>query len=146
MCLKAIAKERQIIVYAPHQVNRTGNFGKELQADMAKSSGAVEETSDMMLSIWAPDQQVGTEEREQKKEIHMKVLKSRDGGVNKLVRFQFAPLTLAIVPLTDALYERALKERSYAMAGDTWKQAVYRHKTGDENIFNDGWTGAQEGF
>jgi hypothetical protein len=68
----------------------------------------------------------------------MKILKSRDGGVGQLVQYQFAPLTLAIVPKDDALYERALRERQYWLAGDDWNKAVYRYKTGDNSLeFNE---------
>lgn len=134
MGLKAIAKARRLVIYAPHQVNRTGDYGEELRADQGKSSGAVEETSDMLLALWSPDQKTGIDDKNQKREIFMKILKSRDGGVGKQMRLQMAPLTLAIVPINDDLYERALAERQYKLAGDDWKQAVYRHKTGDKSV------------
>jgi hypothetical protein len=134
MGLKGIAKSRQLVVFCPHQVNRQGDYGEELRADQGKSSGAVEETADMLLALWNPDQQVGINKADQQKEIHMKILKSRDGGVGQLIQYQFAPLTLAIVPKDDVLYERALKERQFWLAGDDWKKAVYRHKTGDMKV------------
>jgi len=134
MGLKGIAKARQLVFFVPHQVNRSGDYGEELSADQGKSSGAVEETADMLLSLWNPDQQLGVARVDQKKEIKMKILKSRDGGVGQLVQYQFAPLTLAIVPKDDNLYERALRERQYWLAGDDWKRAVYRYKTGDESL------------
>jgi archaellum biogenesis ATPase FlaH len=134
MDLKALAKERQLVAIVPHQANRQGNFGQEFAADQAKSSGAVEETSDLMLALWAPDQQVGVDPEDMRHELHMKILKSRDGGVNTKIIMQLAPLTLAIVPRSDALYERALRERQYAIAGDDWQRAVYRYRTGDESV------------
>ena len=138
MGLKGIAKARQLVFFVPHQVNRSGDYGEELSADQGKSSGAVEETADMLMSLWNPDQQIGIAKSDQRKEINMKILKSRDGGVGQLVQYQFAPLTLAIVPKDDVLYERALRERQYWLAGDDWKKAVYRYKTGDNSLeFND---------
>jgi len=126
------------VFFVPHQVNRSGDYGEELSADQGKSSGAVEETADMLMSLWNPDQQIGIAKSDQRKEINMKILKSRDGGVGQLVQYQFAPLTLAIVPKDDVLYERALRERQYWLAGDDWKKAVYRYKTGDNSLeFND---------
>lgn len=134
MGLKGIAKSRELVFFVPHQVNRSGDYGAELQADQGKSSGAVEETADMLLSLWNPDQQIGIAKVDQRKEINMKILKSRDGGVGSLVQYQFAPLTLAIVPKDDPLYERALRERQYWLAGDDWQKAVYRYKTGDNSL------------
>jgi len=134
MDTKALAKDRGVSVLMPHQANRSGDFGKEVSADMGRGSGAVEETSDLLLALWAPDQQIGTEEDEQKRQLHLKILKSRDGGVNTKVILQFAPLTLAVIPKSDPLYGRALKEVQYGMAGDDWRVAVYRHMTGDNRL------------
>ena len=134
MGLKGIAKTRQIVIFAPHQVNRTGDYGKAIQADQGKSSGAIEETADMLISLWNPDQQLDIHKEDQKKEINMQILKSRDGGVGTLIQYQFAPLTLAIVPKDDDLYERALREKQYWLAGVDWKKAVYMHQTGDERL------------
>jgi hypothetical protein len=88
----------------------------------------------MVLSIFSTDQTPGIDKSEEKREIHMTILKSRDGGINGKVIFQFAPLTLALVPRSDPLVERAIKEKQYAWAGDTWRQAVERHKTGDKSV------------
>lgn len=134
MGLKHVAKAKQLIVFCPHQVNRTGNFGKELAADMAKESGAVEETSDMMMAIWNPDQQPGKTMQDQSGEVHLKILKSRDGPVGQEVVFQFCPRTLALVPVGDPLMSRAMKERSYAAVGDDWETVIYRLRSGDEQF------------
>jgi hypothetical protein len=99
-----------------------------------RGSGVIEETADMVLSIFSTDQTPGIDKSEEKREIHMTILKSRDGGINGKVIFQFAPLTLALVPRSDPLVERAIKEKQYAWAGDTWRQAVERHKTGDKSV------------
>ncbi len=133
MGLKGIAKRKQIVIYAPHQVNRTGSFGKELSADMAKSSGAIEETSDMMLAIWKPDQQPGRPVDEQSGEIHMKILKSRDGATGAEIMYQFAPKTLAIIPNSDSDVSRVMRERVYARNSHSWEQVIYRYRTGDED-------------
>src|SRR5690606_13395167 len=107
---------------------------KELEADQGRGAGTVEETSDLMLALWAPDQAAGLTEDQKRGQVHQKILKSRNGGVGTFIPYQFAPLTLAMVPLDDPLYERALQERMYASAGDNWKQAVTRHKTGSMRL------------
>lgn len=134
MGLKGIAKDRRNVFFVPHQANRSGNFGQEMSPDQGRGSGAVEETSDMMMALWNPDQQLGVSEGDQKRELHMKILKSRDGGGNVKARFQFAPLTLAVVPMSDPLYPRALREMQYLQAGADWERAVYMHRTGDESV------------
>lgn len=134
MDAKAIAKERQIVMIIPHQGNRQSDFGKELSPDQGRGSGAVEETSDVMLGLWAPDQMVGVDNAQQKRRLHLKIMKSRDGGVGTKFEMQFAPLTLAVVPPSDVLYPRAIDEVQMAVAGDDWKKAVYRHETGDRSI------------
>ena len=131
MGIKGIAKETQTVIYAPHQGNRSGEFGKELQADQGRGAGTVEETTDMMMSLWAPDQAITGEDEQGKGEVLSRIIKSRNGGVGQLIKYQFAPLTLAMIPFSDPLYERALQERLYASAGDDWKAAVVRHKTGN---------------
>ncbi len=129
MGIKAIAKEFQTVIYVPHQANRSGDFGKEPKMDEGRGGGTVEETSDVFITLWNPDQanQDG-EEQVNRGEVFQRIRKSRQGGVGASARYQFAPLTLAMCPIDDVLYERALDERQYAMAGDSWKEAVLRHK------------------
>lgn len=132
MSLKAIAREFNTVMYAPHQVNRTGAFGKELSADMAQESSAVEQTSDMMLAIWNPDQQLGVRPDDQQGLIHMKIVKSRDGAVGRELQFLFCPKTLALVPTDDAKHmTRAENERKCNGLAEQWEHMLYRHRTGD---------------
>jgi archaellum biogenesis ATPase FlaH len=134
MGLKAIAKDHQTTILTPHQANRGNDMGEEVKLDAGRGSGVTEETSDLILSLWNPDQKEGLQKADHKKELIMKVQKSRDGGVGAQFKFQYAPLTLAIVPYGDTFYPRAVQERDFWIAGDDWKQAVYRHKTGDMSI------------
>lgn len=132
MGLKSMAREYGTVIYTPHQANRTGQLGGEVSLEMAKDSSAVEETSDLMLTVWAPDHRIGNEENTG--EIYQKLVKSRNGGVGSQFRYQYAPLTLAMVPIEDPLYRRALAEKNWAAAGDNWKEAVERHKTGSTSL------------
>ncbi len=137
MHVKGIAKDTRSAALVPHQVNRTGTFGEELRADMAKSSGAVEETSDILFTQWAYDQKSDQDGHSQDHNgiVMQKVLKSRNGGVNTTVPYIMDPLTLAIVPTSD--YEmagRAKFMRQCAMAGDSWKEAVKRLESGQTDI------------
>ena len=134
MGLKAIAKEHECVFFVPHQANRQVGFAEQLRLDSMRGSGVVEETADMVLSIFSTDQSPGIDKADEKKEIHMTILKSRDGGVNAKVIYQFAPLTLALVPRSDPLQERALLEKKMAWAGLSWQEAAEMHRTGSTTI------------
>ena len=56
MCIRDSAKEFQTVIYVPHQANRSGDFGKEPKMDEGRGGGTVEETSDVFITLWNPDQ------------------------------------------------------------------------------------------
>lgn len=131
MDLKAVAKETQISMLVPHQSNRSGEFGKELSADQGKGSGGIEETSDMMLTMWSPDNQKDSDPENNTGQVIQRLVKNRNGPAGTLIKYQWAPLTMAMVPITDIQYlQRAINERSYAAAGDTWQECLARHRGG----------------
>lgn len=134
MGIKSLAREFETVMYSPHQANRTGELGKKLAMDMAKNSSTVEETSDLMLALWTPDQIVTEENQERSGIVMQEILKSRNGGVGQETRYQFCPLTLAMVPYQDDLYDWAIKERRHALAGMTWKESVNVRLTGDVSL------------
>jgi archaellum biogenesis ATPase FlaH len=132
MGLKAIAKRHKLVFIAPHQANRSNDMGAEVRMDQGRGAGTVEETSDVALTMWNPDQRKPEHDAlltkaDQKKELILKMPKARDSGVNTMCVLQSAPLTLAIVPKGDPLYDRALKERQYWINGMDWKDAVAMH-------------------
>lgn len=139
MGLKALAKQYQLVFLAPHQANRSNDMGSEVRLDQGRGAGTVEETSDVSLALWNPDQRKSEKEglitrADQKKELILKMSKSRDGGVNTMCLLQMAPLTLAIVPQGDEHYERALRERQYWVAGMSHKDAIRAYLTGNEEV------------
>ena len=140
MGLKAIAKRNQLVFLVPHQANRSNDMGSEVRLDQGRGAGTVEETSDVSLMLWNPDQRKPDQEglvtkSDQKRELILKMAKSRDGGVNTMCVLQTAPLSLAIVPKGDPVfYERALRERQYWIAGMSHKDAIRAYLTGDESI------------
>lgn len=142
MGLKGIAKRNELVVLAPHQGNRSNDMGSELRLDQGRGAGTVEETADVFLALWNPDQkkpEVGQPDKfvtkqDQKKELLLKMAKTRDGGVNTMCVLQSAPLTLAIVPRGDPLYDRAVRERQYWIAGMSYKDAIRAYITGDERV------------
>lgn len=128
MSLKAVSKEKMVPIITPHQVNRIAEFGKEPELDAARDSGAVEETADLAMMMWSPDNMKGKPAEEFEYEIHLKIGKTRSGGKGSLIKFQFAPVSLAIVPNTDRLATMAKRERQFT--NENYRQLIYRHRTG----------------
>jgi len=139
MALKAIAKENNVAIITPHQVSRGASPGAEPSPDDARDSGVVLETSDFLLTLWNPDMVVGTDANQKKGLVMGRVGKSRHGGVGTQMTYQFAPLTLAMVPIEDPLFQRAGKEFCDRRDEDvlaatggcpirrTWEEAVEIH-------------------
>jgi archaellum biogenesis ATPase FlaH len=103
MDLKAMAKRHKVVIFSPHQVNRTARDGKPLESDMARGSGVIEETSDFCFALWKPyeaENNDGTEPGE----VKIKVLKSRHGGKGTQFGLYMAPQSLAIVPNDNITY------------------------------------------
>lgn len=132
MLLKGIAKDVRIPFLVPHQVSRVAKDGEEFGSDAARDAGVVEETSDFLLAIWSPDNNMGRTEDEKQGIINMKILKSRHGSRGLLMNFYWAPLSLCMVPAGDPRVHFARDEMLYAGKGyrDDWQTAQWRHKTG----------------
>lgn len=130
MSLKAVAKDRRIPIVTPHQVSRMAEFGMELSIDQARDSGAVEETADLVLALWAPDTAAGRDPSEFENRIVMKIGKSRHGGKGTIINLKFAPLTLTIVQEEERLAKWAVREGKYLKRAQTWEQAITNHRTG----------------
>jgi archaellum biogenesis ATPase FlaH len=123
MSLKAIAKEHKLAIITPHQVSRGAEPGAEPNPDDARDSGVVLETSDFLLTLWNPDTALNVEMDARKGEVFGRLSKSRHGGVGTKLSYQFAPLTLAMVPFEDQLYSRAKREFEDRVGEDKWAVA-----------------------
>jgi hypothetical protein len=100
MGLKGEAKAHDLAVIAPHQVSRKGKDGAPLEADDARDSGVVEETGDFVLSLFRPDQAIGSEDGITGA-FNLQLLKSRHGGKGHSANLRFSNLSLAIVDSLD---------------------------------------------
>jgi len=132
MELKGLAKDVLIPFLAPHQVSRTAKDGEEFDSSAARDAGVIEETSDFLLAIWSPDNNMGRTEDEKQGIINMKILKSRHGGRGVTMNFYWAPLSLVMVPQGDRLVHFARDEMMYAGKAyrEDWETAHWRHRTG----------------
>lgn len=139
MSLKAIAKEHQVAILAPHQVNRGAEPGCEPSPDDARNSGAVLEQADFLFTMWNPDDKLGTLVDQKQYEIHLRLSKSRHGNAGVLLRYQFAPITLSMVPIGHPLQPFALWEAEQRKSEDmqrenhltpvpmTWQEVIIKH-------------------
>lgn len=139
MAIKEIAKDQRIAVLIPHQVNRSVLQGTEPSADAARDSGVVLETADFLLSLWSDDMLSGRPREERNGEYHLKILKSRHGGVGYQHKLWFAPLSLAMALAEEegttlvpgaARWARNEMEYQRAYADETWEHAQTRHRAG----------------
>ena len=125
MELKRIAKEFRVVVVSPHQVSRTGKRGEKLTLDMARDSGAVEETSDFLLALRAPGEQLGYgSPYSDRADVRLEILKSRHGGVGKEIRLLWAPHSLSLVPNIMENVLRVEKEWRMDDQGLNYEQAL----------------------
>jgi archaellum biogenesis ATPase FlaH len=127
MALKAIAKEHRIAILAPHQVSRVVKFGEGMEADAGRDSGVVEETADFLLTLWAEDSRAGKTPEEKSGIVNLKIGKSRHGGTGTQCQLQFAPLSLAMIPVGDVLHSQARAELEHSSVGDGFEESLYRH-------------------
>jgi replicative DNA helicase len=131
MGLKRIGKDFETIIETPVQGNRTGEIGEAMTFEMAADASEVEHTANIMMSLWKPEQKIitpgGKESSHKPGDVYTQIIKSKNGGSGTIVKYHFAPLTLAMIPSDDPLYDRAIQERAYAAQGLSWKEAVQLH-------------------
>lgn len=133
MAMKAIAKDRRIRVISPHQVSRVAKDGEDFGGDAARDAGVVEETADFLFAIWNPDNTLGRAEEDRSGIVNLRIAKSRHGGRGQKIMFQWAPISLALVPHGSGETEHltmARNELEFEQNRDNWEQAIYRHQTG----------------
>lgn len=112
---------------------------------VVSNSGVIEETADFVMGIWAADNTMARAEEEKNGLLQMQILKSRHGGRGQVIPFQFAPLSLVMVPTADPLASFARAELDYASSvhRDTWEDALFRHRTGFQGRITSRGSGQQ---
>jgi hypothetical protein len=132
---KAVAKEEHTVIVVPSQVNRGSERGKPLSIDDARDSGVIEETGDYVLGLFRPDllqPSEGAVAPPPSGNFKVEILKSRHGGVGRIVDLRLSNLSLAIV---DVLFDRKAatrvdQENSLARQGIHYDD--YRRRAEDE--------------
>jgi archaellum biogenesis ATPase FlaH len=137
MQLKADAKAGRLVVISPTQVNRVAKDGKPIDLDDARDSGAIEETGDFVLAAYRPDNALTEGDAINVRptgKIKLAVLKSRHGGVGRVVSLQMDLLTLAIVEDGSRDAKRAEEHNLLAWRGHKWEE-LRAAETRPEQLF-----------
>lgn len=131
MQLKAEAKKHDVAIIAPHQVNRGAKDGTPMEADAARDSGVVEETGDFVLSLYRPDQAIGSESMTGS--FNMDLLKSRHGGKGSTFHLRFSNMSLVIVDAVDSRHATRVAQENEAAARGVDYEA-YRKAAGTHQL------------
>ena len=138
MALKQLAKEEEVVIISPHQVNRGSQPGTKIKTSDSRESGVVEETADFMLAIEKPIEEMNASTAQGT--LSLEILKSRHGGVGTSIEMIFAPTSLAVVPRIDDLYSdefyrQAQNEVKWRAQGEyDFEKVLERHRTGNRSL------------
>jgi hypothetical protein len=127
MALKAEAKDGEVALIAPHQVNRMAQDGKPIEADAARDSGAVEETADLLISLFRPDEAIVGNEQAPSGLVRCQVLKNRKGGKGMATNLMFSAASLVMVDAGTPAAKVVQDENRLIWRGDDY-EAVRRYR------------------
>lgn len=117
LSLKEEAKAGGVALIAPHQVNRMAEDGKPLSASDARDSGAVEETADILLSIYRPSDAI---KGDHDATIRVGILKNRNGSKGMTTSLKFSTASLVLVDAATSA-SRTVDEENYLI----WRGESY---------------------
>jgi hypothetical protein len=138
MALKSIAKEYRIPIIAPHQVSRSVKQGSAPHMDAARDSGVVEETADFVLSLWSEDTEHGRTLEDKTGKTHLRIEKSRHGGVGSDEILWFGLNNLVLI--SERVPEHAPGGTKAHQQRRTWAQDEvdyakrYKHETWEHTL------------
>lgn len=113
MELKAIAKQYEMPVIVPHQVNRLQKRGDLVDMDAARDSGAVEETADILLGVSRPADKEENQDAldfRVRSTVRVYIGKSRHGHAGRWADLYAAPFSLTLTDLKGTREEMVERE------------------------------------
>ncbi len=132
MSIKADAKSMFLPLITPHQVNRSADEGKPISLDDARDSGAVEETGDVVIGLWAPGDSMQTVGGQQvNSSVRYSALKNRNGQKNQTAGLVFSYASLVLVPPGSPAARLAEAENAMLWKGDSYAD-VLRNRRANE--------------
>lgn len=129
--LKEEAKAGEVVLIAPHQVGRTTAEGVPIELGAARDSGAVEETADVLLSLYKPSD-ADRSNNAIDGTVRMEVLKNRNGRKNVTTSLNFSLASLVLVDKTSVASRTVEDENMLIARGDTYAavRRFRRHQAG----------------
>lgn len=131
MDLKEIGKEYKVPFITPNQVNRGTQAGEKPGLSAGRDSGVVEETADLMMSLWTADQIHNRQQSERTGVVTVEVDKVRGTGAGAKIDMQLGPLTCVLVPKGDPEYSRAAEEYRLYKDGEHFDAVIERWRNGN---------------
>jgi 5S rRNA maturation endonuclease (ribonuclease M5) len=123
MQLKADAKGKHLSIVTPSQVSRIAKDGKPIDVDDARDSGVIEETADFLFGLWRADDAIAPEQNVLPTgKLHLKILKSRHGGRDRVFLLQMGLHSLVLVDAAGPHAEHAKRESYDVFRGNTYEQ------------------------
>jgi hypothetical protein len=103
--LKELAKKLKCVIVSLHQVSKVGKSGGDpIEAHMARDSGVVTESADIMISAWRPELKEGITDAEKKdlEGIYItKIVKNRYGVSGVQIEYMFVKRYLKLFEKRD---------------------------------------------
>jgi hypothetical protein len=133
MDLKRLAKEHEVAIIVPSQVNRSAKPGEPISEDDARDAGAVEETADFLFGIYRPWEANAIADASLAGAVHselkVKILKSRHGNKGRVASLSMSHASLAIVDPSDRRNtNRVDMENSAFNRGDSYESIYNRDR------------------
>lgn len=133
MSLKEDAKAGGFVMVAPHQAGRTAAGGQRVRAEDARDSGAIEDTADVMLSLFRPTEAQpnvvfdGT--------VMLEILKNRNGRTGVQTPLLFSMASLVLVEKASPAARLVNLENDMILRGDQYPGILAsRRKSGVEQL------------
>lgn len=92
--IKDFAREENVVVLMAVQLNRTAGSGDRPTMEMLRDSGAIEEASDRIVALWAPDRDPKLNDLERhdlKNLVRAAFLKNRKGLLGEMAELVYSP-------------------------------------------------------
>lgn len=130
MSLKEDAKAAGFGIISPHQVSRVAEDGKPIESSHARESGVIEETADILISIFRPADAIKTEGHGPADgTLRMQVLKNRNGPKSRIGATIVSSLASdAIVDKSNRVLAQKVFDENTAMHRGLSYVDVYRHQ------------------
>lgn len=122
--IKEEAKACEVAMIAPHQANRGAADGTPVGASDARDSGAIEDTADILISLFRPsDADRDADNKSVDGTVRSGILKNRNGLKNVYASLNFSMASLVMVDKTDRLASALVDEENHMIfRGETYER------------------------